>query len=77
MKRFLVILNPDHSVPLEKQRDGENEEQKSDREAFLNITLNVLRKMKQKELADCLYSSKRTFKKHNMVLWDCLSLSPF
>lgn len=60
LKRFLVILNPDQ--PLEKQRDGENEEQESNREAFLNITLNMLRKMKQEELADCLYSSKRTFR---------------
>ncbi|XP_073340463.1 protein NLRC3-like [Pagrus major] len=37
--------------------DGEDEEQKrSSREAFLKITLNFLRGMKQEDLADCLQS---------------------
>uniref|UniRef100_A0A3Q1HUD9 NACHT domain-containing protein n=1 Tax=Anabas testudineus TaxID=64144 RepID=A0A3Q1HUD9_ANATE len=46
---------------LESQRedeevlDGEDEEQRrSSREAFLKMTLNFLRRMKQEELADCL-----------------------
>ncbi|KAK2855814.1 hypothetical protein Q5P01_004549 [Channa striata] len=34
---------------------GEDEEQwRSSRDSFLNITLNILRRMKQEELADCL-----------------------
>ncbi|KAM6952925.1 NLR family CARD domain-containing protein 3-like [Lycodopsis pacificus] len=37
--------------------DGEEEEQtRSSREAILKITLNLLRRMKQEELADCLQS---------------------
>uniref|UniRef100_A0A3Q1JDM7 NACHT domain-containing protein n=1 Tax=Anabas testudineus TaxID=64144 RepID=A0A3Q1JDM7_ANATE len=37
--------------------DGEDEEQRrSSREAFVKITLNFLRRMKQEELADCLQS---------------------
>ena len=39
--------------------DGEDEEQRSSREAFLKITLNFLRRMKKDKLAECLQSSKR------------------
>ncbi|KAI3365042.1 hypothetical protein L3Q82_010098, partial [Scortum barcoo] len=41
----------------EEVLDGEDEEQRrSSREAFLKITLDFLRRMKQEELADCLQS---------------------
>ena len=39
---------------------GEDEEQRrSSREAFLKITLQFLRRLKQEKMADCLQSSKR------------------
>lgn len=38
---------------------GEDEDQRrSSREAFVKITLDFLRRMKQEELADCLQTSK-------------------
>ncbi|KAM3836034.1 NLR family CARD domain-containing protein 3-like [Diretmus argenteus] len=61
LKSFQVILGPDYPECLERQWEeeeevhGEEEEQrKSSREALLNITLNFLRRMKQKELANSL-----------------------
>ncbi|XP_071397740.1 NLR family CARD domain-containing protein 3-like [Centroberyx affinis] len=61
LKRFQRALSPDYPECLERQRedeevmDGEEEEQRrSSREAFLNITLYFLRKMKQEELAEFL-----------------------
>uniref|UniRef100_A0A3Q1JNL4 NACHT domain-containing protein n=1 Tax=Anabas testudineus TaxID=64144 RepID=A0A3Q1JNL4_ANATE len=61
MKKIQKVLSPDYPQCLESQRedeevlDGEDEEQRrSSREAFLKITLNFLRRMKQEELADCL-----------------------
>nr|WPK86751.1 NLR_family_CARD_domain-containing_3-like protein isoform_X3 [Sebastes schlegelii] len=63
LKKIQKVLSPDYPECLESQRedeevlDGEDEEQKrSSREAFLKITLNFLRRMKQEELADCLQS---------------------
>lgn len=39
--------------------EGEDEEQSnSSREAFVKITVDFLKRMKQKELAECLQSSK-------------------
>lgn len=39
--------------------DKEDEEERSSsREAFLKITLDFLRRMKQEEMADCLQKSK-------------------
>ena len=68
LKKFQKILSPDYPECLERQSEdeevlhGEEEEQRrSSREAFLKITLNFLRRMKQEELADCLQSSKRIF----------------
>ncbi|XP_029903648.1 LOW QUALITY PROTEIN: NACHT, LRR and PYD domains-containing protein 3-like [Myripristis murdjan] len=56
-------LSPDYPECLERQRedeevlDGEEEEQRrSSREAFLQITLHFLRRMKQEELAERLQS---------------------
>ncbi|XP_071402515.1 NACHT, LRR and PYD domains-containing protein 3-like [Centroberyx affinis] len=63
LKRFQRVLSPDYPECLERQRedeevlDGEEEEQRrSSREAFLQITLQFLRRMKQEELADSLQS---------------------
>ncbi|XP_033182527.1 NLR family CARD domain-containing protein 3-like [Anabas testudineus] len=63
LKKIQRVLSPDYPQCLESQRedeevlDGEDEEQRwSSREAFLKITLNFLRRMKQEELADCLQS---------------------
>ncbi|XP_071388315.1 NACHT, LRR and PYD domains-containing protein 12-like isoform X1 [Centroberyx affinis] len=61
LKRFQRVLSPDYPECLERQMedeeevDGEEEEQRrSSREAFLQITLHFLRRMKQEELADSL-----------------------
>ncbi|XP_033182530.1 NACHT, LRR and PYD domains-containing protein 3-like [Anabas testudineus] len=63
LKKIHKVLSPDYPQCLESQRedeevlDGEEEEQRrSSREAFVKITLNFLRRMKQEELADCLQS---------------------
>ncbi|XP_071362477.1 NLR family CARD domain-containing protein 3-like isoform X2 [Trachinotus anak] len=63
LKKMQKLLGPDYPECLESQRedeevlDGEDEEQRrSSREAFLKITVNFLRRMKQEELADCLQS---------------------
>ncbi|XP_041665704.1 NLR family CARD domain-containing protein 3-like isoform X2 [Cheilinus undulatus] len=56
LKRFQKALSQDNpECPSEDEEVlvGEDEEQKS-REAFLKITENFLRRMKQYELADCL-----------------------
>ncbi|XP_033972002.1 NLR family CARD domain-containing protein 3-like isoform X2 [Trematomus bernacchii] len=62
LKKIQRVLSLDYPESLESQRedeevlDGEDEEQRSSREAFLNITLHFLRSMKQEELADRLQS---------------------
>ncbi|XP_053176342.1 NLR family CARD domain-containing protein 3-like [Scomber japonicus] len=63
LKRVQRGLSPDDPECLESQSedeevlDGEEEEQrKSSREAFLNITVQFLRRMKQEELAELLQS---------------------
>ncbi|XP_071368589.1 NLR family CARD domain-containing protein 3-like [Centroberyx affinis] len=62
LKRVQRVLSPDYPECSEKQRedeemvDGEEEEQRRSREAFLQITLHFLRRMKQEELADFLQS---------------------
>ncbi|XP_078147307.1 uncharacterized protein LOC139918847 [Centroberyx gerrardi] len=63
LKRIQGILSPDYPECSERQRedeevvDGEEEEQRrSSRKAFLQITLQFLRRMKQEELADSLQS---------------------
>uniref|UniRef100_A0A3Q1IY23 FISNA domain-containing protein n=1 Tax=Anabas testudineus TaxID=64144 RepID=A0A3Q1IY23_ANATE len=64
LKKIQKVLSPDYPQCLESQRedeevlDGEDEEQRrSSREAFVKITLNFLRRMKQEELADCLQTA--------------------
>ncbi|XP_078016926.1 NLR family CARD domain-containing protein 3-like [Epinephelus lanceolatus] len=63
LKKIQKVLSSHYPECLESQREdeevleGEDEEQRrSSREAFLKITLNFLRRMKQEELADCLQS---------------------
>ncbi|KAK5934779.1 hypothetical protein CgunFtcFv8_020204 [Champsocephalus gunnari] len=61
LKKIQTVLTSDYPECLESQRedevlDGEDEEQRSSREAFLNISLHFLRSMKQEELADRLQS---------------------
>ncbi|XP_034541352.1 NACHT, LRR and PYD domains-containing protein 12-like [Notolabrus celidotus] len=59
LKRVQRALSPDYPECLESQREDEDEEQRRSREAFLEITLHFLRRMKQEELADCLQSKCR------------------
>ncbi|XP_055361641.1 NACHT, LRR and PYD domains-containing protein 14-like isoform X1 [Betta splendens] len=63
LKKIQKVLSSDYPECLESQREdeeglgGEDEEQRrSSRDAFLKITVNFLRRMKQEELADCLQS---------------------
>ncbi|XP_041634593.1 NACHT, LRR and PYD domains-containing protein 3-like [Cheilinus undulatus] len=55
LKRLQKALSQDNpECPSEDELVGEDEEQRSSREAFLKITENFLRRMKQNKLADCL-----------------------
>ncbi|XP_076735430.1 NACHT, LRR and PYD domains-containing protein 3-like isoform X2 [Maylandia zebra] len=65
LKKIQKVLSPDYPESLNSKREddemleGKDEEQKrgiSNREAFVNITLNFLKRMKQEELADRLQS---------------------
>ncbi|XP_071320582.1 protein NLRC3-like isoform X1 [Trachinotus anak] len=62
LKKIPKVLSADYPECLESQRedeevlDGEDEEQRSSREALVKITVNFLRRMKLEELADCLQS---------------------
>ncbi|CAI5657817.1 unnamed protein product [Oreochromis niloticus] len=47
LKKIQKVLSPDYPEGLESQRS-------SSREAFVKITVDFLRRMKQEELADCL-----------------------
>lgn len=53
LKKIQKLLNSDYPEQLEAG------EERSSREAFVNITLDFLRKMKHDEMADLLKSSKR------------------
>ncbi|XP_041659313.1 NACHT, LRR and PYD domains-containing protein 12-like [Cheilinus undulatus] len=62
LKRFQKALsqeNPERHSEDEEVLAGEDEEQRSSREAFVKITENFLRRMKQYELADCLRNRTR------------------
>ena len=59
LKKIQKVLSPDYPECLESQREDEDEEQRSSREALVKITVHFLRRMKQEELADCLQRSKR------------------
>uniref|UniRef100_A0A669CIV0 B30.2/SPRY domain-containing protein n=2 Tax=Oreochromis niloticus TaxID=8128 RepID=A0A669CIV0_ORENI len=54
LKKIQKVLSPDYPECLESQR--EDERKKSSREAFVKITLDFLRRMKQEDLAECLQS---------------------
>ncbi|XP_072242347.1 uncharacterized protein [Leuresthes tenuis] len=56
LKKIQRVLNPDYPECLESQREDEDEEQRSSREALVKITVHFLRRMKQEELADRLQS---------------------
>ncbi|XP_070850219.1 NLR family CARD domain-containing protein 3-like [Chaetodon trifascialis] len=63
LKKIKTVLSPDYPESLESQGedeevlDGEDAEQRrSSREAFLKITLHLLRRMKEEELAERLQS---------------------
>ncbi|XP_056261115.1 protein NLRC3-like [Seriola aureovittata] len=77
LQRVQRVLRPDYPECLEVL-DGEDEEQRSNREAFLKITLNFLRSMKQEELADCLQSKshaticQRKLKSHLKKKFRCV-----
>ncbi|KAM4560480.1 uncharacterized protein PAE49_012677 [Odontesthes bonariensis] len=53
LKKMQKALSPDYPECLESQREGEDEEERSSREALVKITVHFLRRMKQEELADC------------------------
>ncbi|KAK7901614.1 hypothetical protein WMY93_018383 [Mugilogobius chulae] len=55
LKKLHKLLSTDYPECLEPLKD-EDEEQRSSSEAVLKITLNFLRRMKQKELAERLWS---------------------
>ncbi|XP_047211130.1 NLR family CARD domain-containing protein 3-like [Girardinichthys multiradiatus] len=64
LKKIQKVLSPDYPEGLESQwgdeevLEGEDEEKRrSNREAFVKITLNFLKKMKQEELAERLQSN--------------------
>ncbi|XP_053179684.1 NLR family CARD domain-containing protein 3-like [Scomber japonicus] len=62
LKKIQTFLSSSYPECLENHRedeevlDGEEEQGKSNRDAFLKIALYFLRRMKQEELADCLQS---------------------
>lgn len=65
LKNIQMVLNPDYPECLKSQREDDEElesearEQiRTSRDAFMKITLNFLRKMKQEKLADYLQNSK-------------------
>uniref|UniRef100_A0A672ZDC2 NACHT domain-containing protein n=1 Tax=Sphaeramia orbicularis TaxID=375764 RepID=A0A672ZDC2_9TELE len=57
LKKFQQVLSTDYPECLESPSD-EDEEQRRSSEAFLKITLNFLRRLKQEELAERLHRSK-------------------
>ncbi|XP_061588909.1 NACHT, LRR and PYD domains-containing protein 4-like [Cololabis saira] len=58
LKKIQRGLSPDYPESLEHVLQGEDEEQRrSSRDAFVKITVNFLRRMKQEELAERLQSS--------------------
>uniref|UniRef100_A0A672ZN92 B30.2/SPRY domain-containing protein n=1 Tax=Sphaeramia orbicularis TaxID=375764 RepID=A0A672ZN92_9TELE len=54
LKKFHQVLSTDYPESLESLKD-EDEEQRRSSEAFLKITLNFLRRLKQEELAERLH----------------------
>ncbi|XP_035858746.1 NLR family CARD domain-containing protein 3-like [Sander lucioperca] len=77
LKKIQKVLSPDYPECSESKRESEDEEQRS-RDAFLKITLDFLRRMKQDELADCLQSRshsgvcKRKLKSNQQKKFQCV-----
>ncbi|KAM6894054.1 uncharacterized protein FYW49_020409 [Xenentodon cancila] len=59
LKKIQRVLSPDYPESLENLLEDKDEEERRSREAFVKITVNFLRRMKQEELAERLQSSKR------------------
>ncbi|XP_061586880.1 protein NLRC3-like [Cololabis saira] len=57
LKKIQKGLSPDYPESLEHLLQGGDEEQRRSRDAFVKITVNFLRRMKQEELAERLQSS--------------------
>ncbi|CAI5669631.1 unnamed protein product [Oreochromis niloticus] len=55
LKKIHKVLSPDYPECLESQKE-DDEQRSSSREAFVKITVDFLRRMKQEELADRLQS---------------------
>ncbi|XP_035854262.1 protein NLRC3-like, partial [Sander lucioperca] len=73
LKKFQKVLSPDYPECLESQREGEDEEQRRSRKAFLKITLDFLKRRKQDELADRLQSiCRRKLKSHLNKKFQCV-----
>ncbi|KAL4009589.1 hypothetical protein ACER0C_003441 [Sarotherodon galilaeus] len=64
LKKIQKVLSPDYPECLEFQR--EDDEQRSSREAFMKITVDFLRRMKQEELADRLQSKQFALCQHKL-----------
>uniref|UniRef100_A0A669CQY6 NACHT domain-containing protein n=1 Tax=Oreochromis niloticus TaxID=8128 RepID=A0A669CQY6_ORENI len=73
LKKIQKFLSPDYPECLETQKEDEEvletedeDQRRSTREAFMDISLNFLRRMKQEELADHLQSRNliRAFQRH-------------
>ncbi|XP_058469087.1 NACHT, LRR and PYD domains-containing protein 12-like isoform X2 [Solea solea] len=72
LKEIHKVLDTDHTEASESQR--EDEEQRSSREAFLKITEDFLRRMKQEKLADKIRASacRRELKSNLKKKFQCL-----
>ncbi|KAG7471424.1 NACHT, LRR and PYD domains-containing protein 12-like [Solea senegalensis] len=72
LKKIHKVLDTDHTEVSENQR--EDEEQRSSREAFLKITEDFLRRMKQEKLADKIRASawRRELKSNLKKKFQCL-----
>ncbi|XP_047207181.1 NLR family CARD domain-containing protein 3-like isoform X2 [Girardinichthys multiradiatus] len=74
LKKIQKVLSPDDPECSESQRHdeeelgGEDEEQRSSREAMMKITVIFLRRMKQEELADRLQSKFFCYHEHKSGL---------
>uniref|UniRef100_A0A669EF37 B30.2/SPRY domain-containing protein n=1 Tax=Oreochromis niloticus TaxID=8128 RepID=A0A669EF37_ORENI len=55
LKKIQKVLSPDYPECLESQREDDDVERRSSRQAFVKITVDFLRRMKEEELADRLY----------------------
>lgn len=61
LKRMQMVLSSGYPECLESRNE---EEQRSSKAAFLEITVQFLRRMKQEALADCLQRGEGRFSKH-------------